>query len=159
MDIFLWITTSILLSISLLKNKTKTIAAFKIAFNKVVSILPLFILVMISFSLVITYIPAEIIQKYIGAESGINGIILSLLFGSVSIMPGFAAFPLCAALKTEGVPFYIIAAFSLSLMNVGIVTFPIEKKFLGLRVALMRNIAALFICIIVVVFVKLIFGA
>lgn len=108
--------------------------------------------------MIVTFVPTELIQKYIGTEAGIKGIVLSLGLGSVSVMPGFAAFPLYAALKGEGIPYYIIAAFSISLMNVGIITFPIEKKFLGLSVALIINLIALIVCVIAVIIVKIVFG-
>ncbi len=158
MNIFLWIITLLLLSLSFLTNKEKTLNALKIAIKKFLSILPLFLIVMVGFALIVTFIPPNLLQKYIGTESGITGIILSLGLGSITVMPGFAAFPLCAALKGEGIPYYIIAAFSLSLMNIGVVTFPIEKKFLGLSVALIRNILALIICIIAVIIIKIVFG-
>ena len=118
----------------------------------------IFTLVLIGFALLITYLSPELIQKAIGTDSGIAGIILALGLGSISVMPGFAAFPLCAALQSQGIPYYILAAFSLSLMNVGIMTFPIEQKFLGTRVALTRNLLALFVCIITLIIVKMVFG-
>jgi len=158
MNIALWVITTGLLIFSLVKSREKTIAALKKAFNKFTAILSLFLLVMAGFALIITFLSPEFLQEYIGTESGIKGIAVSLGLGSISIMPGFAAFPLCAALKGEGIPLYIIAAFSLSLMNVGIVTFPIEKKFLGFSVALIRNLIALIICIIAVIIVKIVFG-
>jgi uncharacterized membrane protein YraQ (UPF0718 family) len=158
MNIALWIITAGLLIFSLVQSREKTIVALKKAFNKFTGILSLFLLVMAGFALIVTFLSPEFLQENIGTESGIKGIAVSLGLGSVSIMPGFAAFPLCAALKAEGIPFYIIAAFSLSLMNVGIVTFPIEKKFLGFSVALIRNLIALIICIIAIIIVKIVFG-
>jgi len=158
MNIFLWISTTGLLIFSFIKSKEKSILALKKALKKFSSILSLFLLVMASFALIVTFVPAEMIQKYIGIQAGVKGIALSLGIGSVSVMPAFAAYPLCAALKGEGVPFYIIVAFILSLMNVGIVTFPIEKKFLGVRVALLRNLIALIVCVIAVIIIKFIFG-
>jgi uncharacterized membrane protein YraQ (UPF0718 family) len=113
---------------------------------------------MAGFALIVSFIPADILQKYIGSDSGINGILISLGLGSVSVMPGFAAFPLCAALRGEGIPYHIIAGFSIALMNVGVVTFPIEKRYLGFSVALTRNLVALIVCIIAVVVVKIVFG-
>jgi uncharacterized membrane protein YraQ (UPF0718 family) len=118
----------------------------------------LFLLVMAGFALLVTYMSPEFIQQYIGAESGLKGIALSLGIGSVSVMPGFAAFPLCVALKNVGIPYYIIGAFSLALMNVGIVTFPIERKFLGFSVALLRNVLAVVVCVIAVIVIKIVFG-
>ncbi len=158
MNILLWITTTGLMIFSLIRSKEKTISALKIALRKFNPILSLFFLVMAAFAFVVTFVPMESLQKYIGTESGIEGIVLSLGLGSVSVMPGFAAFPLCAALKGEGIPYYIIAAFSLALMNIGIVTFPVEKKFLGFSVALIRNLIALIVCIIAVIIVKIVFG-
>ncbi len=157
-NILLWGTTIILLIISLVKSKQKTVLALKTAFKKFISILSLFITVLIAYALIVTFIPGEIIQKYIGSDSGFHGILLSLGLGSITVMPGFIAFPLCAALKADGIPYYIIAAFSLTLMNVGIATFPIERKFLGFSVALSRNILAFCVCIITVLIVKIAFG-
>jgi len=158
MNITLWIITAGLLIFSLTKSREKTIKALKKAFKKFTDILSLFLLVMAGFALIVTFLSPEFLQEYIGTESGINGIAISLGLGSISVMPGFAAFPLCAALKGEGIPYYIIAAFSLSLMNVGIVTFSIEKKFLGFSVALIRNLIAIIICIIAIIIVKIVFG-
>ncbi|KQC14872.1 MAG: hypothetical protein APR63_05015 [Desulfuromonas sp. SDB] len=154
----MWVGTTGLLVISLIKNKKKTFAALKIATKKFIAILFLFLLVLAGFALIVTFISPELLQRYIGVESGIKGIALSLGLGSISVMPGFAAFPLCAALRGQGIPYYIIAAFSLALMNVGIVTFPIEKKFLGFTVALIRNLIALVVCVIGVIVVKIVFG-
>ena len=158
MNIALWTITAGALIFSLVKSVEKSKKALKKAFNKFMNILSLFLLVMAGFALIVTFLSSEFLQKYIGIESGIKGIAISLGLGSVAVMPGFAAFPLCAALKGEGIPYYIIAAFSLSLMNVGIVTFPIEKKFLGFSVALIRNIAAFIICIVAVIVIKIVFG-
>jgi len=157
MNIALWLITGILLIFSSAKSKEKTISALITAYKKFVKILPLFLIVMAGFALVVTFLSPQIIKKYIGAESGIRGIAISLGLGSVSMMPGFAAFPLCAALKGEGIPFYILAAFSLSLMNVGIVTFPIEKRFIGSTVGIIRNFVGLLICIIAVIVFKIVF--
>ncbi len=158
MNIFLWIITAILLVFSFFKDKKKSIKALKMALKKMLNMLPLFLFVMSGFALIITFIPAEIMQKYIGSDSGIRGVLLALGFGSISVMPGFAAFPLCAGLKMQGIPYYVIAGFSVSLMTVGVVTFPIEKKTLGTKIAILRNIISLFIAITAVFVMKIIFG-
>lgn len=158
MNIFLWIITAILLVFSFFKDKKKSMKALKMALKKMLNMLPLFLFVMSGFALIITFIPAEIMQKYIGSDSGIRGVLLALGFGSISVMPGFAAFPLCAGLKMQGIPYYVIAGFSVSLMTVGVVTFPIEKKTLGTKIAILRNIISLFIAITAVLVMKIIFG-
>ena len=158
MNIGLWLITAVALIFSFIKSKEKTIQALKKAYKKFANILLLFLIVMAAFALIVTFLSPDFLRRYIGAESGIYGVLITLILGSISVMPGFAAFPLCAALKMQGIPYYILAAFSLSLMNVGIVTFPIEKRFLGIKVALLRNLVALIISIIAVIVVKFIFG-
>ena len=158
MNYTLWILTTGLLILSFSKNRAKSLLALKKAYQKFMNILPRFLLVMAGFALIITFISPELMNKYIGIESGIKGIATALGVGSITIMSGFAAFPLCAALRAEGIPFYIIAAFSVSLMSVGVVTFPIEKKFLGTKVAIVRNIFAFGVTIVVVIVMKIVFG-
>ncbi len=158
MNIIIWTASIILLIISLIKNREKTLRALKIAWKSFSNIVSIFVLVLALYALLITYISPESIQQAVGVDSGIMGTVIAIGLGSISVMPGFAAFPLCAALYTQGIPFYILAAFSVSLMNVGVVTFPIEKKFLGTRVALVRNLLGLFVTIITVIIVKLVFG-
>jgi uncharacterized membrane protein YraQ (UPF0718 family) len=158
MNLVIWILTAVLLTFSFIKSREKTILAVKKAYKKLLKILPLFLQVMAGFALVITFVSPQIMQRFLGSESGIKGVAAALGIGSISVMPGFAAFPLCAALKAEGIPYYIIAAFSLSLMNVGVVSFPIEKKYLGTSVAVVRNVLAFIISVIAVIIVKLVFG-
>ncbi len=158
MNYFLWTLTAGLLAFSFCKNRETTILALKKAYIKLMKILPRILLIMAGFALIITFISPESMRSYIGVQSGIKGIATALGIGSVSLMSGFAAFPLCAALKAEGIPYYVIAAFSVSLMSVGVITFPIEKKFLGTSVAIIRNTLAFFVTIIVVIVVKMVFG-
>lgn len=158
MNTALWIFTAAALIFSYIKSKDKTQKAMKIALKKFANVMSLFLIVLAGFSIIITFLSPEFIQKYIGTESGLRGIAVSLGLGSISLLPGFAAFPLCAALRSEGIPYYIIAAFSLSVMNVGILTFPIEKKFIGLPAALLRNFLALGMCLITIVIVRMVFA-
>ena len=158
MNIVLWILTTVLITYSFVKDKKKTFSALKKAALKFWGMSGLFLFVMAVFSLILVIIPENIINNYIGNESGIKGVIIALGFGSISIMPGFVAFPVAAVLKMQGISLYIIAAFTLSLMTIGVVTFPIEKKFLGIKIAVIRNILAMFVCIITVVLFKVVFG-
>ncbi len=158
MNIALWTLTTILLSVSFIKDKKKTIMALKKAWKKMLNMSILFFFVMSLFSLAIAFLPPELLNNYIGKESGLKGVFVALGFGSVSVMPGFVAFPLAATLKNQGVPYYIIGAFTLSLMTIGFATFPLEKKFLGIKVALIRNFLSLLVSVLVAIAIKIIFG-
>jgi len=58
---------------------------------------------------------------------------MASFFGSITLMPGFIAFPLCGILLKKGVTYMVLSAFSTTLMMVGFVTFPLEKNILGLK--------------------------
>lgn len=158
MNIVIWTLSGLLLFVSFIKNRDKTLKALKIAWTSFSRIALIFVLVLAGYALLITYISPELIQQTIGADSKLSGIVISLALGSLSVMPGFVAFPLCSALYTQGIPYYILAAFSVSLMNVGVVTFPMEQKYLGTKVALVRNFLGLLVSIITLIVVKLVFG-
>ena len=73
------------------------------------------------------------------------------VIGSVTLMPGFVAFPLAAALLNSGAGYMQMAAFISTLMMVGVVTIGIERKTFGLRATLVRNGAALVFSLVVAV--------
>ena len=152
--LYFYLFTLICILFSFYKNKKKTYKAFKIAYKKFKMISSAFLTMLILISILLHLIPNEIIVKYLGASGQIKGIFLSLFFGSITIMPGFVAFPLCGILLKKGISYMSIAAFSSSLMLVGILTFPVEKAYLGIKVTIIRNI----ICVILSLLIALLIG-
>jgi uncharacterized membrane protein YraQ (UPF0718 family) len=73
-------------------------------------------------------------------------------------MPGYIAFPLGGILRGNGVSYMVISAFTTTLMMVGVLTFPVEKAYLGFKAALIRNILSFLIALIVAVFIGMFFG-
>jgi uncharacterized membrane protein YraQ (UPF0718 family) len=94
--------------------------------------------------------------RWLGRNSGMTGISIAALTGSISLIPGFIAYPLAAILLKSGVSYGVLAVFITTLMMVGIVTLPLEAKYYGLKTALLRNglsfLGALIIGILVGVF-------
>jgi len=158
MNWVLWICTVIALLISLIRSREKTLAAVKIAAKRMWNISPLFLLVMALFAISITIIPQSFISKTIGSDSGPGGLVMAIVIGSVAMMPGFIAFPLCGALLSQGVPYYVLAGFTLALMNVGFVTLPMQIQYLGFKIVIFRNLIGLLAAILVAVVVALAFG-
>ena len=64
---------------------------------------------------------------------------MAAIIGSVTLVPGFVAFPLAAVLIESGAGLMQIAVFISTLMMVGIVTIPLEIKYFGKKAALIRN--------------------
>ena len=64
------------------------------------------------------------------------------MVGSVTLIPGFLAFPMAALLLQNGAGAMQIGAFVSTPMMVGVITLPVEIKYLGRKVAALRNLMA-----------------
>lgn len=152
------VSTIVLLVISAIADLSKTKKALRIAGKKLKKILPAFLDMLILVSIVLYFVPPEIILQYLGNSNQILAPIMAMLVGTIAFMPGFIAFPLSGILLQQGVSYTIIAIFTTSLMMVGIVTFPIEKEFLGVKVALIRNLLGVIMAVIVSIVIGLSYG-
>jgi len=76
----------------------------------------------------------------ISHANGAAGMAAAALVGSVLMLPGFIVFPLCGVFARAGVPYFILSALTTTMMMVGVVTFPMEKSYLGFKPALVRNL-------------------
>ena len=150
--------TGLILLISFIANRGKTLKAVKISIGKFIKIFPTFIAMLILVSIILFLFPDEVISNYLGNSSKFISVLLASFFGSITLMPGFVAFPLCGILLNKGVPYMVLSAFTTTLMMVGIVTFPIEKEYFGVKVTIIRNIISFFIALIVAVITGIFFG-
>ena len=155
---YLYIMTVLALLISIFKSVEKTFKAAKIALKKLVNILPAFLSMLILVSIILYLIPDNIILKYLGNHNKFIGIMLGSLFGSITLMPGFIAYPLCGILLKKGVTYMVLSAFSTTLMMVGILTYPIEKAYFGTKVTIIRNLISFLIAIVVALITGVFFG-
>lgn len=150
--------TGLMLIISFIINKQKTLKAIKIATIKFKKIFPTFITMLIFVSIILFLFPDEVISNYLGNSNKFISVLLASFIGSITLMPGFVAFPLSGILLTKGVPYMVLSAFTTTLMMVGIITFPIEKEYFGVKVAIIRNVISLFIALIVAAITGIFFG-
>ena len=86
------------------------------------------------------------------------GTLLASLVGSVTFIPGFISYPLAGILHSRGVPYTVLAAFVTTLMMVGVVTFPLEQRFLGTKVAVIRNVLYFCLALVTSLAIGIIFG-
>lgn len=154
----LYIICGATLVTSFIANKKKTLKALKIALKKFMKIAPAFTVMLILVSIILYLVPDEMIVKYLGSGNWLQGIGIASFFGSITMMPGFVAFPLCGILVEKGVQYSVIAAFSTTLMLVGIITFPIEQKYLGTKVTVIRNAVCLVLAIVISLIIGLVYG-
>lgn len=143
-------------AVSLFKSKEKTLLAFKKAWKSFENILPQFLSILVIIGIMLAILTPDQISKLMGNESGWFGVIVASLIGSITLIPGFVAFPLAAALLKSGAGYMQISAFISTLMMVGIITIPVEMDYFGKKATLTRNIAA-FIFSLIVAFVMGVF--
>lgn len=150
--------TGILLLFSFLMDTAKSRKALMLAYQRLLTIFPSLLAMLILVSLVLYFFPQDRIIFYLGNGRKIVNIIIAALVGSIAAVPGFIAFPLAGILRDNGISYTIIAVFTTTLMMVGITTFPVEVTYLGKKVALIRNIIGLVIALIVALLIGLYFG-
>ena len=143
--IYLYIICGAALVVSLILSREKTIKALKIALKKFVRLVPPFLVLTVFIAVALYLIPEDLISRALGRENLLLGVITSSLIGSIAFIPGFIVFPLCGLLREQGVSFTVLSAFTTTLMMVGILTFPLEREYLGIKLTIARNIAGLFI--------------
>ncbi len=146
------------LIISYLKDKKKTKAALLKAWKALENILPQMLVIFLILGFALAIFSPETIKKLVGEESGYLGTLAAAVLGSVTLIPGFIAFPLAAALLKNGAGYMQIAAFVSTLMMVGIITIPIERKTFGMKATLTRNIAAFVFSLVVAVTMGAVLG-
>ena len=130
------------LALSFSKDRAKTKLALKKAWKAFENILPQFLSILILIGLALALVSPETITLLLGTRSGIWGVLAASVVGSVTLIPGFVAFPLAAALLNSGAGYMQVAAFVSTLMMVGIVTLPLEIKTFGRRATMTRNLSA-----------------
>jgi uncharacterized membrane protein YraQ (UPF0718 family) len=141
--------TGIVLVISLIFDKNKTVLGLKKGGKMLFNILHPFLNILILISVVLFFIPDTLIVHYLGANSGWFGFGIAAIVGSITLIPGFISYPLAATLLKQGATYGVVAVFMTTLMMVGIVTLPLEIKYFGKKAAILRNIFNFFAAIII----------
>jgi uncharacterized membrane protein YraQ (UPF0718 family) len=137
--IILYILAMVLLGMSFVKDRKKTKMALVKAWKSFENILPQILSIFIIIGIMLAVLNPDTISELIGKQSGWIGIVIASVIGSITLIPGFVAFPLAAALLESGAGFMQIAVFISTLMMVGIVTIPVETKYFGKKVTFLRN--------------------
>lgn len=155
--IILYSIGSVLLFFSFIKNKEKTIVALKKTWESLCEMLPKFLTLLIFIMIILSYLDEQFISKILGKSTGVSGIIISGLLGSITLMPTVIAYPMAAGLLKLGAGYAQVTMFITTLTMVGIVTLKIEKDYLGLKVTILRNILSFLLAFINAVIIAFIF--
>ncbi len=142
MDIFtlaMWVGTLLFLWVSFMKDKARTKHALKTAFAMGRGMLISILSIIFAIGLLLTALPPTKIAGFVSNQSILLATFLAALFGTVTLVPAFIAFPLVGTLVGAGVSIVPSVAFLTTLTMVGAVTFPLEKKEFGTKFTVIRN--------------------
>ncbi|MCD6205684.1 MAG: permease [Candidatus Marinimicrobia bacterium] len=122
-------------------------------FKEMIIIFPAIVLLM---GLFMVWISKDIVLKYMGAASGLKGIIISIILGALPTGPLYAAFPLALAMKNKGASITNIVVFLSAWACIKIPQELVEFQFLGLKFMLLRlTLTTIFVIIMGMVIEKL----
>jgi uncharacterized membrane protein YraQ (UPF0718 family) len=130
------------LALSWRSDPGRTRAALARARASLLMILSPLVTVILLVALVLTALPPSVLSSLIGARSGVLGVLLASVAGSVTLIPGFAAFPMAKMLLDNGAGIVQVGVLVSTLMMVGVVTLPMERSIFGWKAAIARNALA-----------------
>lgn len=146
----IFIVVSIILTlVSFALDRDKTKMGIKKGFMMFKGIAVPFLNILILVSLLLFIVPPQLIVKYLGAGSGAIGFAIAAVVGSVTLIPGFISYPIASSLLKQGASYATVAVFMTTLMMVGVVTLPLEIKYFGKKVAVLRNFLNFVVAIII----------
>ncbi|WP_163195789.1 permease [Clostridium thermarum] len=140
--IILYSMAAVLLLLSYLKDKEKTKLALKKGWKSFEAVMPQFLGIIFVVGMMLAELSPETISKIAGSESGVFGVLISAVAGSITIMPTFVAFSTANIILQNKGGYAQVAALVSALTLVGLVTLPMESKYIGKKAAVLRNFLA-----------------
>ena len=119
-------------------NRNLGVNSFKIAYDSFIQMICVVPPIMLVLGLVDVWIPRETMIKYMGDKSGLRGIAIAMLIGSVAAGPMYAAFPFTRVLIKKGVRLSNIIIFMNAWCVTKISTLMFEVSYLGYEFTLVR---------------------
>lgn len=148
-SLILYISAGVLLMLSYFRDKNKTKKALIKSLKSFENIMPQFLGIIFIVGIMLALLKPEIISTFIGKNSGVLGVFLSSIIGSITMMPTFVAFPTADMLLKNGAGYSQVGALVSTLTLVGVITFPLESKYIGNKAAFLRNFVAFLFSFIV----------
>ncbi|NLZ48564.1 MAG: permease [Clostridiales bacterium] len=136
----LFICVLFVIIVLILINKDIGLNSIKLAEDSFIQMIEVVPPIMILLGLVDVWISREKMMKYMGEDSGLKGIILSIIIASIGAGPMYAAFPFTAVLIKKGVKFSNVITFMNAWCVIKISTVLFEISSLGYNFTFLRLI-------------------
>lgn len=124
-------------------------SAMDISQRYALEMITIFPAVLILMGLADVWVPKSLINKYLGKNSGLKGILLSIFLGTLPTGPLYIAFPIAAELLRKKARISNVLIFLGVWASLKIPQISVEIKFLGVKFAAIRFIFTLISIIII----------
>jgi uncharacterized membrane protein YraQ (UPF0718 family) len=129
-----------LLTIGYVRGQGQHIVGLKSALDMTIEILPLLVFAFIVAGMVQVLLPRELISKWVGAESGMRGILIGTIAGGFAPGGPYVSLPIVAGLLRTGAGIGTMVAFLTGWSLWAVSRLPMEIgilgwKFTGIRIA------------------------
>ena len=134
----------ILVIIGMNKGNNAHIIGLRAAWQTTYQVLPLLIFAFIIAGMVQTLLPHDVINRWIGAESGFRGILIGTVAGGITPGGPYVSLPIIAGLMKSGAGVGTMVAFLTSWSLWAIARLPMEVGILGWKFTLIRLASTFF---------------
>ena len=126
------------------KGQGQHIAGLKAGWSMTVDIFPLLVCSFVVAGMVQVFLPRELLARWVGAESGIRGIIVGSVAGALAPGGPYVSFPIVAGLLRAGAGVGTLVAFLTAWSLWALARLPLEVGVIGWRFALIRMASTFF---------------
>ena len=126
------------------KGQGQHTAGLKLAMEMTVQVLPLLVFAFIIAGMIPVLIPHELLTKWVGAESGMKGILVGTIAGGLTPGGPFVSLPIVAGLLRSGAGIGTMVAFLTGWSLLAIARMPMEVGILGWKFTLIRLASTFF---------------
>ncbi len=134
----------ILLSIGYYKGGGQHVSGMRSALNMTVQILPLLIFAFIVAGMIQVLLPRELLSRWLGVESGMRGILIGTVAGSLTPGGPYVSLPIAAGLLRSGASVGTMVAFLTGWSLWAVSRLPMEVGILGWKFTLIRIASTFF---------------
>jgi uncharacterized membrane protein YraQ (UPF0718 family) len=157
--IIMGVLAIILLFIGYQKGQGEHITGMKLALNMTYQMLPLLVFALVVAGMVQVLLPRELLSKWVGAESGIRGILIGTVAGGLSPGGPYVNLPIAAGLLRSGANVGTMVAFLTGWSLWAVSRLPMEVGILGRKFTFIRITSTFFFPPIAGLLAQMLFGS
>lgn len=142
--IIMGVLAVVLVGVGYLKGEGEHLLGFKSALKMLVEILPLLFFAFVIAGMVQVLMPRDLLSRWVGAESGLKGILIGTVAGGLTPGGPYVSLPVVAGLLKSGASAGTMVAYLTSWSLWAIARLPLEIGILGWKFTFLRLLCTFF---------------